>query len=162
MNEAEALPAKKQQADRAELPPGPKGGMIMGVMREFNRDTLDFVTRCRDYGDVVHTRFLYVHAYFLYNPSDIESLLTTNAKSYRKARSLRSPFFHRLVGNGLVTSEGDFWRRQRRPPLPPGLPAWAAHRQAGACRKGSSGSARAAVGQASPLRADVAVSPECY
>jgi cytochrome P450 len=96
------------------IPPGPKGSLIMGVMREFNRDTLGFVTRCRDYGDVVQTRFLYVHAYFLYNPNDIESLLTTNAKSYRKARSLRSPFFYRLVGNGLVTSEGDFWRRQRR------------------------------------------------
>jgi len=96
------------------LPPGPKGSLIMGVMREFNRDTLGFVTRCRDYGDVVRTRFLYINAYFLYNPADIESLLTTNAKSYRKARSLRSPFFYRLVGNGLVTSEGDFWRRQRR------------------------------------------------
>jgi len=86
----------------------------MGVMRDFNRDTLGFVTRCRDYGDVVRTRFLWINAYFLYNPRDIESLLTTNAKSYRKARSLRSPFFYRLVGNGLVTSEGDFWRRQRR------------------------------------------------
>lgn len=86
----------------------------MGVMREFNRDTLGFITRLRDYGDVVRSRFLYVHAYFLYNPADIESLLTTNAKSYRKAESLRSPFFHRLVGNGLVTSEGEFWRRQRR------------------------------------------------
>src|SRR5689334_20795051 len=96
------------------IPPGPKGSLIMGVMREFNRDTLGFVTRCRDYGDVVHTRFLYVHAYFLYNPADIEALLTTKAKSFRKAQSLRSPFFARLVGNGLVTSEGDFWRRQRR------------------------------------------------
>lgn len=98
-----------------KLPPGPKGQLIMGVMREFNRDTLGFVERCRDdYGDVVRTRFLYVHAYFLYNPADIEDLLTTNARSFRKAQSLRSPFFHRLVGNGLVTSEGDFWRRQRR------------------------------------------------
>jgi cytochrome P450 len=86
----------------------------MGVMREFNDDTLGFITRCRDFGDVVRTRFLYVHAYFLYNPDDIETLLTTNARSYRKAGSLRSPFFHRLVGNGLVTSEGEFWRRQRR------------------------------------------------
>jgi len=67
------------------VPPGPKGSLIMGVMREFNRDTLGFVTRCKDFGDVVHTRFLYVHAYFLYNPADIESLLTTNAKSYCKA-----------------------------------------------------------------------------
>ena len=97
------------------LPPGPKGSLIMGVMREFNRDTLGFIERCqRDYGDVVRSRFLYLHAYFLYNPADIETMLTTNAKSYRKARSLRSPFFYRLVGNGLVTSEGDFWRRQRR------------------------------------------------
>src|SRR5690349_13011296 len=97
------------------LPPGPKGSLIMGVMREFNRDTLGFITRCRrDYGDVVRSRFLYVTAYFVYNPADIETLLTTNAKSFRKAQSLRSPFFHRLVGNGLVTSEGDFWRRQRR------------------------------------------------
>ena len=96
------------------LPPGPKGKPIMGVMREFNRDTLGFIERCRDFGDVVRTRFLWVHAYFLYNPADIETLLTTNARSYRKAESLRSPFFHRLVGNGLVTSEGDFWRRQRR------------------------------------------------
>lgn len=99
---------------RSERPPGPKGSLIMGVMRDFNRDTLGFITSCRDYGDVVHTRFLYVHAYFLYNPDDIETLLTTGSKSYRKAQSLRSPFFHRLVGNGLVTSEGEFWRRQRR------------------------------------------------
>ena len=97
------------------LPPGPKGKLITGVMREFNRDTLGFIERLqRDYGDVVRSRFLYLYAYFLYNPADIETLLTTDAKCYRKARSLRSPFFYRLVGNGLVTSEGDFWRRQRR------------------------------------------------
>ena len=100
------------------LPPGPKGSLLMGVMREFNRDTLGFITRCRDYGDVVASRFLYVRAYFLYHPTDIETLLTTGAKSYRKAQSLRSPFFRRLVGNGLVTSEGDFWRRQRRRLVP--------------------------------------------
>ena len=95
-------------------PPGPKGQFIMGSMREFNRDTLGFIERCRDYGDVVYSRYLYVHAYFIYNPNDIEAILTTDARSYRKAQTLRSPFFQRLVGNGLVTSEGEFWRRQRR------------------------------------------------
>jgi cytochrome P450 len=109
-----AVLPQQQHPRSTAIPPGPKGKLIMGVMREFNRDMFGFVTRCRDYGDVVRTRFLYVYAYFLYNPSDIEALLTTNAKSYRKAESLRSPFFRRLVGNGLVTSEGDFWRRQRR------------------------------------------------
>ena len=114
MNAEQDLPVKHAKPGQAPLPPGPKGHPIMGVMREFNRDTLGFVTRCQQYGDVVRSRFLYVHAYFLYNPDDIEILLSTNAKSFRKAQSLRSPFFHRLVGNGLVTSEGDFWRRQRR------------------------------------------------
>jgi cytochrome P450 len=41
-------------------------------------------------------------------------VLASGSKNFIKAASLRSPFFHRLVGNGLVTSEGDFWRRQRR------------------------------------------------
>src|SRR6478736_5521508 len=109
-----ALSTQPAKRSALPLPPGPKGHFILGVMREFNNDTLGFIERCRDFGDVVRTRFLYVHAYFLYNPDDIENLLTTNAKSYRKAQSLRSPFFARLVGNGLVTSEGEFWRRQRR------------------------------------------------
>src|SRR5678815_5627157 len=114
MKVEEQLTATPTSRKRLPLPPGPKGRSILGVMPEFNRDTLGFIERCRQYGDVVRSRFLYVYAYFLYNPQDIETLLATNAKSYRKAQSLRSPFFHRLVGNGLVTSEGEFWRRQRR------------------------------------------------
>jgi len=86
----------------------------MGVMREFNRDSLSFITRAREYGDVVRMRFFYVTAFFLYNPNDIEYVLSTNAKNFIKSMSLRSNFFHRLLGNGMLTSEGDFWRRQRR------------------------------------------------
>src|SRR5678815_3404248 len=114
MKVEEQLTVTPSSKKRLPLPPGPKGHPILGVMQEFNRDTLGFIERCRQYGDVVRSRFLYVYAYFLYNPQDIETLLATNARSYRKAGSLRSPFFHCLVGNGLVTSEGDFWRRQRR------------------------------------------------
>jgi cytochrome P450 len=83
-------------------------------MPEFTRDSLAFITKCRDYGDVVRMRFLYQHVYFLYSPNHIESVLSTNAKNFIKARTLRTPFFQRLVGNGLLTSEGDDWRRQRR------------------------------------------------
>ncbi|MCM3871394.1 MAG: cytochrome P450 [Pyrinomonadaceae bacterium] len=96
------------------LPPGPKGHPILGVMPEFNRDTLGFITRCRDYGDVVRARFFYVTAYFLYHPDDIEYVVSTNARNFVKSMSLRSNFFHRLVGNGLLTSEGEVWKRQRR------------------------------------------------
>src|SRR4051794_38085966 len=97
------------------VPTGPRGGRLTGNMREFNSDSLAFVEHCaREFGDVVLTRFLYIPALFLYNPADIEYVLATGRKNFIKPASLRSPFFQRLVGSGLVTSEGDFWRRQRR------------------------------------------------
>jgi cytochrome P450 len=97
------------------VPQGPKGSFLLGVMAEFNRDSLAFLEKlARDYGDVVRTRFLYITAYFIYNPEHIEYVLATNSRNFIKPDSLRSPFFQRLVGNGLLTSEGEFWRRQRR------------------------------------------------
>ncbi len=112
MNKAVDIPIPRRV--RAPLPPGPKGNPILGVMPEFNRDTLGFIERCRDYGDVVRMRFLYLTAYFLYHPDHIEYVLAGNPKNFLKSRSLHSPFFQRLVGNGLLTSEGEVWKRQRR------------------------------------------------
>jgi cytochrome P450 len=87
----------------------------MGVMREFNRDSLGFIERAQhEYGDIVWMRFLYVPALFLYHPDDVEYVLTTNPKNFIKSMSLRSNFFQRLVGNGLLTSQGEEWKRARR------------------------------------------------
>jgi cytochrome P450 len=87
----------------------------MGVMREFNRDQLGFIEGAqREYGDVVWMRFLYVPAIFLYHPDDVEYVLVTNPKNFIKSMSLRSNFFQRLVGNGLLTSHGEEWKRARR------------------------------------------------
>jgi len=87
----------------------------MGVMREFNRDQLSFIERAqREYGDVVWMRFLYVPAIFLYHPDDVEYVLVTNPKNFLKSMTLRSNFFQRLVGNGLLTSHGEEWKRARR------------------------------------------------
>lgn len=114
MNNTRDLPIRSAKSGPAPLPPGPKGNLILGVMPEFNRDTLGFIERCRDYGDVVGMRFLYLTVYFLYHPDDIEYVVSTNAKNFIKARNFRSPFFQRLVGNGLLTSEHEEWKRQRR------------------------------------------------
>ena len=115
MNKAEDLPVKQIKTVRAARPPGPKGGRVMGVMREFNRDSLGFIENCaREYGDVVWMRFLYVPAIFLYHPDDVEYVLVTNPKNFIKSMSLRSNFFQRLVGNGLLTSQGEEWKRARR------------------------------------------------
>jgi cytochrome P450 len=97
------------------IPQGPKGNFLLGIMPEFNRDSLAFMEKlARDYGDIVRTRFFYVPAYFIYHPDHIEEVLATSNKNFIKPLSFRTPFFNRLVGNGLLTSEGDFWRRQRR------------------------------------------------
>lgn len=114
MNKADELLIKPIRK-RAARPPGPKGAPIMGVMREFNRDQLGFIERCsREYGDVVWMRFLYVPAIFLYHPDDVEYVLVTNPKNFIKSMTLRSNFFQRLVGNGLLTSQGEEWKRARR------------------------------------------------
>jgi len=115
ISELARVMAAGRKVERANRPPGPNGTRIMGVMREFNRDSLGFIERAqRDYGDIVWSRFLYVPALFLYHPNEIEYVLSINARNFRKAMTLRSNFFHRLVGNGLLTSEGEEWKRQRR------------------------------------------------
>ena len=115
MNDAHNIIANVQSKSKPSRPPGPKGSPIMGVMRDFNRDQLGFIERTRDeYGDIVWMRFLYVPALFLYHPDDVEYVLVTNPKNFIKSMSLRSNFFQRLVGNGLLTSQGEEWKRARR------------------------------------------------
>src|SRR5215475_7668637 len=120
---ARVMRAGKKTAGQ-NRPPGPQGTPIMGVMREFNRDQLAFIERAqREHGDIVWMRFLYVPALFLYHPNEVEYVLATNPKNFIKSMSLRSNFFQRLVGRGLLMSEGEDWKRQRR------LSAPAFHRQ---------------------------------
>src|SRR4030081_960324 len=59
-------------------------------------------------------RFLYMPAMFLSHPDDVEYVLVTNSKNFIKSMSLRSNFFQRLVDNGLLTSQGEEWKRARR------------------------------------------------
>jgi hypothetical protein len=84
MKEAADLQSVQLRTAGAHQAPGPKGNLILGVMPEFNRDTLGFIEGCRSYGDVVRMRFLYLTVHFLYHPEDIESVLSTNAKSFIK------------------------------------------------------------------------------
>jgi cytochrome P450 len=115
LNELARVISANKKSKNSRRPPGPKGQAIMGVMREFNRDSLSFIERCaREYGDIVWMRFLYVPAIFLFHPDDIEYVLATNPRNFIKSMSLRSNFFQRLVGNGLLTSQGEEWKRQRR------------------------------------------------
>jgi len=95
-------------------PPGPPGHFLVGNLPEFARDILGFFSTCtREYGDIVHMRLAGNDVFLLENPRDIETVLLTERNNF-----IKHTFFFRHVtaifGNGLLTSEGDFWLRQRR------------------------------------------------
>lgn len=97
----------------APPPPGPPGHLLLGNLPEFKRDMLGFIRMCaREYGDVVPLRLGPVRALLLSHPDAIETVLVKNNRMFTKHFSLR--LNRLLLGNGLLTSEGDFWLRQRR------------------------------------------------
>jgi len=97
----------------ATRPPGPRGSWLGGNIGQFRRGRLDFYTSCvRTYGDFVALRFGPYRIILVSDPDAIEYVLSTGARNFSKHFALRiNPL---ILGNGLLTSEGDFWRRQRR------------------------------------------------
>src|SRR5262249_41521641 len=95
--------------------PGPRGHLIRGNLPEYVRDPLNYLmTLAREYGDMVRLRFFGFPVYIFNNPDHIEQVLVTNNRHFIKPVDFRMPLFRGIFGNGLLTSEGDFWLRQRR------------------------------------------------
>jgi cytochrome P450 len=94
-------------------PPGPRGHWLSGNLPEFRVGRLEFLVDCaRRYGDVVALRFAHRRILLVSHPDLIEDVLVTNNQDYIKHFALRlNPL---LLGKGLLTSEGDFWLKQRR------------------------------------------------
>ncbi|PSQ23452.1 cytochrome P450 [Halobacteriales archaeon QS_8_65_32] len=94
-------------------PPGPKGVPVIGNTQRFARDPFSFLSSCRDaYGDVARLSLGGDPAYMLTNPADIERVLVSEERKFRKP--MLNDDIRDLLGNGLLLSEGDFWRRERR------------------------------------------------
>ena len=95
-------------------PPGPRGGLLLGNLPAFAGDILGFTTRCiREHGDFVRLRLPGYEVFLVHSPRDIETVFLTQRTNF-----VKHSFFWRHVtaifGNGLLTSEGDFWLKQRR------------------------------------------------
>jgi len=95
-----------------EYPPGPTYILPYRLIRKFLHDPLKLLTEISlTYGDIAHFKFGSQNVYFLNNPDYIEDVLVTNYKNFIKSRGLQVS--KRLLGNGLVTSEGEYHDLQR-------------------------------------------------
>ncbi len=92
---------------------GRQGLGIVETYRLLNEDPLAVYRRIGWHDGFRLRRTLFRHYATVTDPEHIKHVLVTNADNYRKtpiARALLEP----ILGRGLLTSEGDFWRRQRR------------------------------------------------
>ncbi|HEX8472741.1 MAG TPA: cytochrome P450 [Pyrinomonadaceae bacterium] len=96
------------------LPPGPKINPLDGyLLATGRRDPLSFLLNAsQEYGDIVHFRIGGQSIYLLNHPDYVRDVLVNNYKNFLKGRGIDRT--NRLIGRGLVTSEGNAHRRQRK------------------------------------------------
>jgi cytochrome P450 len=94
-------------------PPGPPARGLSGNLREFSADRLGTLARwAKDYGDLVSVRFGPKRILFANHPDLVEDVLVHQNRKFIKHYRLRQAKM--TLGDGLLTSEGEFWRTQRK------------------------------------------------
>ncbi|MGA9527203.1 MAG: cytochrome P450 [Terriglobales bacterium] len=96
-----------------QRPSGPRPHFLIGNIPLASRDPLAVFSRwAKEYGDIFYYRAAWIQVYFLNHPDLIESVLVRNYQNCKKDRVLQNSRW--FLGDGLLTSEGEHWKRQRR------------------------------------------------
>lgn len=103
---------KQITAAQRNLPPTLPPGILGGHFIQFRRQPIEFLTKAARLGDISRFRLGDQPMFFVNHPDLIRDVLVTNAAKFHKGRALQR--MKRLLGNGLLTSEGEFHLRQRR------------------------------------------------
>jgi cytochrome P450 len=83
------------------------------LLRQFIHDPINTLsTIAREYGDISYFKLGPEHVYLINNPDYIEKVLIYDHRNFKKGKRLQTA--KAILGEGLVTSEGDFHNRQRR------------------------------------------------
>jgi len=94
-------------------PPGPKPHFLIGNVPLADSNPLAVFQRwAAEYGDIFYYRAGWIRVYFLNHPDLIEAVLVRQYQNLLKDRVIRNSRW--LFGEGLLTSEGETWKRQRR------------------------------------------------
>lgn len=99
---------------RLPLAPGPRSLKPLGLLGEVRRAPLRlFAESFERYGDVSRLRFGNIGAHLVRGPANVQHILQTHSRNYGK-QTRGFEMLRLILGQGLLTSEGDFWLRQRR------------------------------------------------
>ncbi len=94
--------------------PGPPLSALPGLLMKLWFDRLSLLAdAAAEFGDVVRFRMGPKSIYFFNHPDHAKHVLADNADNYHKGMGLAEAR-RRLLGDGLLTSEGELWRQQRR------------------------------------------------
>lgn len=93
-------------------PPGPTNRIPFAQARALRNDPIGFLTTLARYGDLSHFRMGPQHVYLANEPELIREVLVTQHRSFTKGLALQRA--KELLGEGLLTSEGEVHLRQRR------------------------------------------------
>jgi cytochrome P450 len=98
---------------RRTLPPGPEGAPFAGNLFQFRADPLNFVTSvARSYGEVATIQMGAQPLILFSRPEHVRYFLTEQPRNFSNREFARN--LTRLLGDGLLTIDGDFHRQQRR------------------------------------------------
>jgi cytochrome P450 len=94
-------------------PPGPRSIIPLSGLFAYRKGPLPFFQNlAAQFGDISYFRLGPQEAFFLNHPDYIKDVLVTSHQNFHKGLVLQRA--KRLLGEGLLTSEGEFHRRQRR------------------------------------------------
>ncbi|MCB8981416.1 MAG: cytochrome P450 [Ardenticatenaceae bacterium] len=106
----------KTGTNRLPDPPGPLGQWPQGVIKQFQNQPLQaMMAMFHEYGDAIRFRaVLNFYGYLFFHPDHYKHILQDNNRNYTKMPHPSLALLQPVIGNGLLTSDGEFWRRQRR------------------------------------------------
>lgn len=94
-------------------PPKTKDHPLFGSLPAFRRDLMGFIHRKRVlHGDVFRINSRFFNAVAITDAAAAQQILQTNHRAYGKSRGYR--IMAEFLGQGLLTSDGAYWMRQRR------------------------------------------------
>lgn len=98
----------------ARVAPGLRSMPLIGVLPQIRRDSLGFLLRTqRQYGDVACYHLGPMRSYLIAHPDGVKHVLQEHVRNYTKDH-VSYAMVRWVVGDGLLTSQGETWLRQRR------------------------------------------------